>query len=854
MNRLDALMQRTAGQDVEIPALESPTAPFYGAGPADARIVIVCDAPNYEEYEARQVLLGRTGGKVRSHARLAGIDIAKCRVEYVYPFVPLGEKLSNVPPEQVESAQIECLGRLSWSPISNKLYITLGDVALHMLTNLRDSTRRRGSVYEWCGWREWHEGREWRGEKVLAMLDPSVLFGRERARFEKPSRLDWERAKELSTPHTTHHQYCGCANRNVRTHITPFSMDGLSFLDKIFFYVQTAQMPSQVLAIDIETPKVKGKREIVCVSFAFSSFESLVLPFEEYRGAIQRLCNSPCAKVGHNFASFDLWWLKREGIEVGGEIRDTLAMHHALDPASMHSLEFLTSRYTYEPFYKDEAKGHDEHAILKTPEATQKYYEYCGLDSCVTRELHDIFWDMLERRQMEKFYNQHYRRLFAPILDVSSTGVRIDHVARKALLEECLNEARDARDKLGVINGAPLYTVLKNASALVIAKKTVSGPQLKKLLYGTMGVSEQLKRRTDGEYTATADAATLRKLRAEYDTARPEVVEVIDLALAHNKAHKLASFCYDSHFSDDGRFRFTLKVNTEAARLSSSAAPDGTGANSQNSPREKRFRRLFLPEQGQVILDVDLSQVESRQVYAYTGDSELIRLARLRSTEFDQHRFVASLIFKKSLEEVTPAERQLSKSINHGAMRDMQGLRLSETLEKEGHHIVPEACDALIEDYHRAFPAIRKWHQEIRKLLRRNKALTNSWGRIWDVRYEEMTGDLCRRAYSWLPQSECADLMNQLGFIPLWYWLKNEGMKSRIMLHTHDGLVISSPVEEVYDVAQFLCHSLESPRVYGGVELAIPVEYKCGPTWGDGVEYKVLPSRDVMEAAAKELV
>ncbi len=827
MNRLAALLARSSGATVEIPAAVDTSVPLTGLGPEDGRIVLVLDSPTYEELEQQSPFVGRRGSKLLAHARMAGVSSGTIRTEYATTIQRDWEGLRD------------CL-----SDKTPALIITVGDVALEAVTGLPDSVRRRGSVYKFGD------------TKVLCMLDPILTIGRGKLThtYEKAARLDWERAVELSTPHTTHHQYCGCAHRVKRTHISEFSVGSEKLMVAANRYLEAAQDPNTMMAIDIETPKIKGKRQVVCVSFAYSPEESLVLSFYNHGSMIKYLCDSPCRKVGHNFVSFDRWWLAKEGISVHGPIDDTLAMHHCLDPASRHSLEFLVSRYTYEPFYKDEAKGHDEYAILKTAESQQAYYDYCGLDSCVTRELYTLLRGQLEARGMVGFYDNHYSRIYDPLLDLSSRGVRIDHTARKALLASCLHEAREARDRLGSINGAPLYTIAKNASLEVIAAKTVSSAQLKKLLYGKLGVPEQVKRRASGDFTATADAVTLKKLRHEYamtldhvESRSREVVEVIDLALAHNKAHKMASFCYDSHFSDDGRFRFTLKVNTEAARLSSSAAPDGTGANSQNSPRDKRFRRLFLPEEGHILVDVDLSQVESRICFAYTGDPELARLARLRASEFDQHKFVATLCFKKLMEEVTKDERQVSKSIGHGAQRAMQGLRMAETLMGVGYVFSEEECDVLLDEYHKAFPGVRIWHQAVRKELRANKRLVNSWGRIWDVRYEDMNDDLYRRGYSWLLQSECAGLMNQRGFIPIYYWLKGSKMKSRILLHTHDGLLLSCPKEEAFDVANFLVDRLEIPRLYNGVELSVPVDVSVGLNWGDKKEVGEFGEKSFLE-------
>jgi DNA polymerase I-like protein with 3'-5' exonuclease and polymerase domains len=675
--------------------------------------------------------------------RLAGIHPEKCRIENVYPFYPEGGSIDQLDSAVVYQWQENALERLRVCTQAT-VVVCIGNIALETCSGFRDITRRRGSVYEW-------EGR-----KVLGMIHPAaILHSRGRGQgqyFEKMCRFDWERVKLLSTPHDAHHVSCGCAAQRKRTHLTPYNTDSHAFISRVKQYRVWGQYPGYVMAIDIETPKVEGKRAIVCVSFAFSPEESIVFPFTaEWKPSIRALCDTACPKVGHNFASFDRWWLEREGIAVRGEIRDSLCMHHCVDPVSPHSLEFLTSRYTWEPFYKSEAHGHDENVVLSSQEAFQHYLEYCGLDSCVTIEIHNILWRELERQGLLDFYRRHYEALYDPILDVMSRGVNIDHPYRTQVLEELLQEAHACRDRLGEINGSPLWSLNTQRDQAIynavekgehldrwseedialtlqkVGKKTVSNAQLKTLLYDKLGLPLQTRRRKGSTETPTADAVALRTLRLQYG-GTPHVVEVLDAAMRHNKVQKLATFLYPNTFDPaDGRFRFTLKLNTEAARLASAAAPDGNGRNSQNTPRDdKRIRRVILPEQGHVIVEADCSQVESRIVFVRTKDPKLIELGRAR-IGFDQHAFTASMVFKKPIEHVGKGtqERQVAKSISHAAQRAMQGKTMADWMMKNGmvhEDMTPydeEECDTLLAAYYKAFPGILLWQQRIRREIGR---------------------------------------------------------------------------------------------------------------------------------------
>ena len=887
MTRLEALLSRASGAAVSIPdtCVRNTTIPVSDEGPLNARIVVLGESLGHEEALARRNFVGKSGQKLRNHMRLAGIHPDKCRILSVYPFYFEGGSIDKLDTDTLREWQTNTLERLR-ACHEAVVIVCIGNIALETLTSHRDITRRRGSVYEW----KVHARRR---IKVVGMIHPAAILhsrGSGGGRyFEKMCRLDWERVKLLSTPHEMHHQYCGCARKIERTHVTPFSVSPSALHSWWRRFREMADNATQVLAIDIETPKVQGKRRIVCISFAFTPDRSLVLPFDdEHRSRIESLCNAPCVKVGHNFVSFDRWWLKREGIEVCGEIRDTMAFSHCLDPASPHSLEFLTSRYTFEQWYKSEAKGHDENVILKDHESQAAYYRYCGLDSCVTIEIHNLLWSELARRGLLDFYKKHYETLYDPILEVMSQGVEIDHSYRIQLLEDLLVEARQARDRLGEISGKPLFTLgtirdreiyealedrrdatlfrveekygaeAVQTSIERIASKMVSNAQLKTLLYGKLGLPLQTRRRKGNVETPTADAVALRRLRLQY-AEKPEVVEVLDLAMQHNTVQKLATFFYPNRYDpDDGRFRFTLKLNTEAARLASAAAPDGIGANAQNIPRDKRARRVMLPDTGHMILEADCSQIEGRIVFVRTKDTTLIALARSRTA--DQHSYAASIITGKpeALVGKGTEERQTAKSVNHAAQRDMRGKTMADYMLKQnithadGTPYEEAECDAALDIYHRMLPGIRLWQQRVRREVRATKRLVNRWGRIWDVRYEEMNEDLYRKSYNFLPQSECADLTNQC-FAALHIWLRTEHMGSRIMMQEHDSLVCSCLPSEAYDVAVFLRDHLEVELDYDGVSLSVPVDFKIGRNWGDCVEIGALTDRKTFNKVIRGL-
>lgn len=227
-----------------------------------------------------------------------------------------------------------------------------------------------------------------------------------------------------------------------------------------------------------------------------------------------------------------------------------------------------------------------------------------------------------------------------------------------------------------------------------------------------------------------------------------------------------------------------------------------------------------------LFLRSDLSQAESRVVYALTHDPELLKIARSQPHEFDTHKFVGSCISGKPESEIIGQVRQAYKKIAHGSHYDEQPPRISDSLLKDGFVFTIEECAAGQQRYLRRFPAIQAVYQSnIRMRLIRDRKLTNSWGASIYFKYEHLDPQLYRRGYAWVPQSEIGRLLNQAGFIPVDNFLRRNNLRTRINLQVHDEIALSTCPEEAWDVLRFMHESMSMEREYEGEKLTIPIEY-----------------------------
>lgn len=250
---------------------------------------------------------------------------------------------------------------------------------------------------------------------------------------------------------------------------------------------------------------------------------------------------------------------------------------------------------------------------------------------------------------------------------------------------------------------------------------------------------------------------------------------------------------------------------------------------------------------------MDLSRAEERVQLMLGRDPRDIEQARSHPDEFDSYKDTAAGIYGVPYEKVQKPQRQVGKFTTLAALRGLAGPRMSDELLKQGLVFTGDECTRWLSAYHARHPAIEHaYFPEVRKQVFRNRALANTWGRVIRFDDERLSDELYRQAYSFLPQSEVADLMNQWGLVPLWRAIRDNPLDAvaNINAQIHDALLISCQPEAAYGIALWLRNHLERPRLYLGEAMTVPLSYKLGSTWKGSVEFTRLPSRSDFTDAA----
>lgn len=843
-------------------------------GRLDAPLCLIGEAPGEQEERLLRPFVGASGHKLNSWWHPLGLRREMFRIDNVCQVRPPFNDLSQI--ADLDEWADDLHTRIA-QLTDVRIIVPTGNIALRALMredplrvplNAEDRvgmatiTKYRGSIMT-------YHALDGRAIKMIPTIHPAAIYhqkakkarGQEKAnpgRTTKHCIVDWTRiAAEMHFPEV---------NAPVEAYYIVEEADDLAY-----WHEQIDALPPDLpITIDIENPFARD--QTVCVGFAWDPAFAISIPLNwpgyeaphptwaARYALIKRICELPNPKVFQNGAcNFDVFCLwHADGVRVANAIYDLKYMHHALDPVDDHDLAFMKSAYLRGEFHKDEAKGDKGKRYAGSYEA---YLTYNAMD-CTTQIA--LFYALQERLMAAgrwDLYETSYAPLLPALADMMLTGIRVSPAKRGRAHAHLLAECIGIQDRLTVLAGTPLH-----------AKKDLANPRIKKFLYETLGLPPMRKRGAKGKPGAiTTEEVAIRKLQLRYPNKCGEGPALI---LDHRRKYKLVQFLDDAKVDADERVRCVYEPVTEAGRLSSAKNPYKTGTNLQNQDRDPMIRGSYIPDEpDHVFVEVDCSQAESRIVYTVSGDDALYELALAPPDKFDTHSYNAALILGaqpkpteryryhaadldgRTLGWVDFDQRYFGKRVEHGAQRGLGGDKMADELLKDGVVKTPEECQRAIDTYHTKKPGVGAYFEWIRWQIMREKALTNSWGFRWDVAWETMDHELYRRAYSLIPQSEVAFLLNTWGVVPAADYLRAGA--GRLAAQVHDSVLVSMPADAdtIHAFLTYIHGWLTQPRVYtsrrGPRELSMPVEVKIGRTWAfaDKIEWKRLPERDEVEAA-----
>lgn len=341
-----------------------------------------------------------------------------------------------------------------------------------------------------------------------------------------------------------------------------------------------------------------------------------------------------------------------------------------------------------------------------------------------------------------------------------------------------------------------------------------SPKQLGEILFEKMHLPGGKKTKTG--YSTAADV--LDKLAPDYPIVE-EILEYRGLTkLKSTYAEGLAA-CIGKDCRIHSSFNQTI---TATGRISS------TEPNLQNIPMRmelgRLIRKVFVPKEGFVFTDADYSQIELRVLAHMSGDGQLIEAYKM---DEDIHRITASKVFHTPFEEVTDLQRRNAKAVNFGIVYGISSFGLSQDLSISKK----EAAD-YIEQYFATYPGVKEFLDKQVEMAKKEGYVTTMFGRRRPIP-ELASSNFMQRSFGERVamnspiQGTAADII-KIAMIRVWKRLKEEGLKSRLILQVHDELLIETAREEAAKVGEILETEMKAAA---DLAVTLEVDMHTGENW-----------------------
>ena len=245
-------------------------------------------------------------------------------------------------------------------------------------------------------------------------------------------------------------------------------------------------------------------------------------------------------------------------------------------------------------------------------------------------------------------------------------------------------------------------------------------------------------------------------------------------------------------------------ATTSTGRLASS------DPNLQNIPIRsedgRMIRKAFIPNDGNVLISSDYSQIELRLIAHIANEENLIKAFH---EKIDIHAVTASEVFNVNINEMTPEIRRNAKAINFGIIYGISAFGLAKQL-----NISRTESSEFIKAYFNKYPSIKDYMDETKKFASENGFVKTLMGRkclVEDINSKNAaTRSFMERAAINAPiQGSAADIIKRAMIV----LSKNSELielETKMLLQVHDELIFETKKENSLKVMKIIKKEMEN--------------------------------------------
>ena len=553
---------------------------------------------------------------------------------------------------------------------------------------------------------------------------------------------------------------------------------------------------------------------LVGISFAFEKGKAFYVPFPENPEEAQVLAdkfkpffeNENIEKIGQNI-KYDLKILANYGIEIRGNLFDTMIAHYLINPDMRHNMDVLSETYlkyspkTIESLIGKNGKGQKSMRDI----ALEEIKEYAAEDADVTYQLKQNFDPILDKAETKKLFDEIEIPLIPVLAAMEMEGINLNVPFLNEMSAEMAIESNALEQKIYETAGEKFNLASpKQLGDVLFDKLKIGGAKQKKTKTGQYATGEEVLSYLANDNPIVKDILDWRqmvKLQSTYIDALPNQVD-----------------------KKTGRVH-TDYMQTVAAtgRLSS------TNPNLQNIPirteKGRLIRKAFIArDENHTLLSADYSQIELRIIAALSGETTMI--SAFQNNE-DIHKSTAAKVFNVPLDEVTKEQRSNAKTVNFGIIYGVSAFGLSNQT-----NLSRKEAAELIEAYYQTYPKLKAYMSEQVDFARENGYVQTILGRrryLKDINSANMMvkSGAERNAVNAPIQGSAADII-KIAMINIHKKLKDENWKSKMLLQVHDELVFDVHNSELEKIQPLIKQEMENAIK---IDVPLVVEIGIGQNW-----------------------
>ncbi len=287
-------------------------------------------------------------------------------------------------------------------------------------------------------------------------------------------------------------------------------------------------------------------------------------------------------------------------------------------------------------------------------------------------------------------------------------------------------------------------------------------------------------------------------------------IPIVDNILTYRKYSKIKN-TYIDVYSNICKTQGDIIHTTFNQTLTSTGRLSSSEPNLQNIPTRddegKNLRKIFVSKfKNGKIISADYNQIELRLLASFSNESDLVKAY---NNGADIHKLTASQIFNTPIELVSDNQRREAKAVNFGIIYGISDYGLSQNIKT-----TKAQAKKYIDSYFEKYSKVKEFMEENINFAKLNGFAVTKFGRIRKIPelssstyFTRMFGE--RVAMNMPLQGTASDII-KLAMIKVSEALKDNNLKSELILQIHDELIIDCVDDEIDTVKKILKSSMEN--------------------------------------------